>query len=68
MDPCDEMIEDWLTAEVERLRKRLHDVETICDPAGDQQTIANLREDNGALIAEVARLRAKVERLRKEQP
>lgn len=44
-----------LAAEVnalpERVRQYVHDLETRCDPAGDVQTIASLREQRDALVA-----------------
>ena len=42
----------------EPLRKYIHDLETRCDPSGDVQTIASLKDQRDALEAEVAELLA----------
>lgn len=45
----------------ESLRKYIHDLETRCDPSGDVQTIASLKDQRDALEAEVAEVRAEID-------
>ncbi len=40
----------------EKLRRYVHDIETICDPAGMVQEIAALKDQNAQLLAERRRL------------
>lgn len=40
----------------ESLRKYIHDLETICDPAGMVQEIASLKEQRDALVVRVKEL------------
>ena len=40
------------------LRQYIHDLETRCDPAGDIQTIASLREQIGALEEQIREARS----------
>lgn len=47
-------------AEIERLRRRLHDYETRCDPPSELRDLVALRENNVALQAEIERLREDV--------
>lgn len=41
-----------LCFEAEQKRRYIHDIETHCDPAGEVETIAKLREDLGAMVIE----------------
>jgi plasmid stabilization system protein ParE len=53
---------DWtptpasITALPEPLRRYIHDLETVCDPAGDVAEIFRLREENKLLRSECERL------------
>jgi hypothetical protein len=58
------MTPEQIHALPEPVRRYIHDLETKCDPSGDIQTIADLREQRDALYLLLIETRAKFEVLR----
>ena len=57
---------DEINALPEKFRRYIHDLVTKCDPTGDVQTIAQLREDREALQMRVEELEPELTAMRKD--
>lgn len=59
-----ELTAEAINALPEPIRRRIHDLETICDPAGMVQELADLREQRTALTAAIAEKDKEIEVLK----
>lgn len=60
------LLSEEINALSDRVRYYIHDIETRCDPAGDVQTIASLREQVDGLLAERSELQAERDEARSQ--